>query len=52
MTLRNIHAFGRTWNMEVTRDGEKIKVTITDAAGKELYNKSLAPRETHKIDLS
>ncbi len=52
MALRDIHAFGLTWNMTVSRDGKKLAVRITDAAGSVIYAKKLPRGATHTIDLA
>lgn len=51
MTLRKIYAFGMVWNLEVSRDGNKTHVHVTDSAGTSIYNKSLSEGQSHTITL-
>jgi hypothetical protein len=51
MALKNIQAFGRSWDVEVTRAGERIRTRITDASGEVLYDEVLGDGEVHFINL-
>ncbi len=51
MALKNIHAFGRTWNLEVSRKKNRINLAISDFSGKKLYEKALQEGEVHLVDL-
>lgn len=51
MALRNVQAFGSAWDLNVTRDGDKIRVAVTDVGGRSLYNATLPEGSPHKIDL-
>jgi len=50
MRLRRIRAFGRSWNLAVSRRGSKLRVHIRDAAGKTLYDRDLPAGETHRVE--
>lgn len=52
MALKNIHAFGRTWHLQVSRDGDLINARISNIAGEILYDASLAEGATHQVDLN
>lgn len=50
MELKNIHAFGRTWNIKIERIGsDKTKVLITDYSGNSIYDNTLGENQTHAI---
>lgn len=51
MALRQVHAFGMKWNIDVSRAGKKTHVRITDAANALIYEKALPEGETHHIEL-
>jgi hypothetical protein len=51
MALKNVQAFGRSWNVEVTRIGDLIRTRITDASGEVLYDEVLGDGEVHFINL-
>ncbi len=51
MALRRIHAFGRVWDLEVSRVDGGIRVDISNAAGRRLYARTLPDGEPHLIDL-
>lgn len=50
-SLNNIRAFGRKWNMTISRAGDKIGVLITDTFGEAIYNKTLKEGQIHHIKL-
>ena len=52
MALRRIHAFGRVWDMEVSRVLGHIYVRITDTAGNVLVEKTGDPGDTFTIQLA
>ena len=52
MALKNIHAFGMKWDMEVQRHNDMIEVSIKDGMGETIYNRSLPQGETHQIKLN
>ncbi len=51
MALHRIHAFGLTWNMEVSRDGSNVQVRITDGSDSVLYEKSFPAGKSHSVYL-
>jgi hypothetical protein len=51
MALKNVQAFGRSWNVEVTRIGDLIRTRITDVSGEVLYDEVLGNGEVHFINL-
>ena len=50
MSLRRIRAFGRSWDMTVTRHGDNLRLHIRDAAGRTLYDRALPAGETHRVE--
>jgi hypothetical protein len=52
MALKRIHAFGRVWNLSVSRTkGKRLLIEITDTAGEPLFTKSLKAGETTHVNL-
>ena len=51
MSLKNIHAFGTTWNMDLSRMNGNIRVIVTYEHGQPVYDKSLPAGKTHYIAL-
>ena len=52
MSLRNIHAFGLKWDMEITRGGDLVMVVIKDAANKIVYSNSLPNGKKHHAEIT
>ncbi len=50
MTLRSVHAFGRTWDLVVERQGAHVRVTV-EQDGKRVYDRTVAPENTVEIVL-
>ncbi|MEQ1821219.1 MAG: hypothetical protein ABL949_01790 [Fimbriimonadaceae bacterium] len=50
MSLKNIRAFGRSWDCLVRRDRKNLEVRIL-TGGKECYRRSLPPGSEHEIRL-
>ncbi len=50
ISLKNIHAFGMKWNIEVYRNNDLIGVSILDGTGKSIYKKELSKEGVHHID--
>ncbi len=51
MALRQVCAFGMVWDLEVSRDGNKTHVRVTDSADTPIYDKSLSEGQAHHITL-
>ena len=51
MALRRVQAFGCVWDMQVTRRGDLLAVTVTDAAGARLYEQALPAGIAHFVDV-
>jgi hypothetical protein len=52
MSLHRIRAFGRTWNLDVTRKGNNLSVRVSDTANRTLYEQSQPAGSSHMIDLA
>jgi len=52
MSLHRIKAFGRTWNLDISRQGTNLNVRISDMAKQTLYEQSLPAGSSHPIDLT
>jgi len=50
MALRDVRAFGKSWDIVVERDGEQQKVTVT-SEGKIVMQESGAPGKTYSVNL-
>ncbi len=51
VSLRNIHAFARQWNLQLIRQHGGIEVVVTLADGGEVYRATKAEGTTHTIKL-
>ena len=52
ISLRNIHAFGTKWDMEVFRNKNMIGISIQDGSGKSVYKKEIPKGEVHYINFA
>lgn len=52
MSLRNIHAFGMKWDIQVLRNKSMIGVEILDGSGKSVYKKELPQGQGHSINFN
>jgi len=49
MALRRVHAFGRDWDIEVSRVGGGVKVKVACPAGGVTYEKTLPEGQAHSV---
>lgn len=49
VSLEKIRSFGRVWNLAVRRNGSDIEVTVTDLAGKKIYQGRKPQGQAHEI---
>ncbi len=52
VSFRNIHAFARQWNLEITRKDADVEVVVTLADEREIYRALKTEGTTHTICLS
>ncbi len=52
MSLDRIKAFGRTWNLDITRRNATLNVRVSDTANQTLYEQTLPSGSSHNINLS
>jgi hypothetical protein len=48
MALRDLRAFGRSWDLVVTREGDLLKTTVT-SEGREIFSASAPAGKTHQV---